>query len=190
MDIINKIKTNIKPTKFSPGFILKGQENGQYSCFLITTGLAVVYIAEDREPCYIVHEPTLVGVSQLLCREGSVNVKIMHSANVYIIPELMLLKMMDNNENWKEMAIYLSKISHRLYLQKEIHRKSNTHDLIRRALDMLDKESEEVKLVHTVNSYVRTLTGLSQSTVTRELDMLRKKGNIDIRHGTLFSFNH
>ena len=114
----------------------------------------------------------------------------MHSSNVYKVPEGILLEIINRNSDWEKLAIHLSKIFTLINRQREKKRKEKTRNLIISTLEMLNNESDEVRLAHTVSCYLRNLTGLSKSTIARELESLKKQGCIDIRNGVLLRFTH
>lgn len=186
--IIKEITTRITPLKVSPGVTLEGKMGEEYICYFFTGGLGVVYVDRTAEPLYTIREPVLVGLSQLLSHEGEINVKVMHSSNVYKVPEGILLEIINRNSDWEKLAIHLSKIFTLINRQREKKRKEKTRNLIISTLEMLNNESDEVRLAHTVSCYLRNLTGLSKSTIARELESLKKQGCIDIRNGVLLRF--
>lgn len=187
--IIENIKNQIDPVRVPPGKVLHGRVGDQYQCYFIDSGLAVVYSDNNPKPLCTISGSNLFGLSQILCPKGGYTIKIIHSSDVYTIPAEALLAMIKENNQWPSLASGLSELVYTISERNKKDGKKHTVALMLQTLEMLQNESEEVRLAHTVNDYVKHITGLSHSTVTRGLDELKKQGRIDIQNGLLLRFD-
>ncbi|CNI11519.1 putative DNA-binding transcriptional regulator [Yersinia aldovae] len=187
--VIEQIKKRVIPATVPPGGVLRGKIGDQYQCYFLDSGLAVVYSDNNPRPLGAVRGSHLFGLSQLLCPKGEFKLKIIHSSIIYTIPATSLIAIIDETNQWSGLASHLSELVYFISNRTEKDKKNHTASLILQTLHMLQKESEEVRLAHTVNDYVREITGLSHSTVTRGLDALKKQGYIEIHNGILLRFH-
>ncbi|WP_411750942.1 helix-turn-helix domain-containing protein [Serratia sp. (in: enterobacteria)] len=186
--MIECIKMQVKPVRVPPGKLLLGKVGNEYQCYFIDSGLAVVYSDTNPKPLCMIKGSHLFGLSKILCPKGGYSIKIIHASDVYAIPAGELLTIIEENNQWQSLASCLSDFVHVISNRNDKERKSHTATLILQTLEMLQNESEEVRLAHTVNDYVGAITGLSHSTVIRGIDGLKKQGSIDIKNGLLLRF--
>lgn len=186
MEKIEKyFKNQSSPLFLRPGQRMMGNVNNEYQCYFIESGLAVVYISDITKPRAVVTGTQIVGLSYLFCPQEDFTLKMIHASVVYVLPASVLLSIINESCLWPEVAYALAEECHELSHNGQRTKNSRVEELIPKTLQMLQNESEEVRLTHTVNDYVCNITGLSQSTVKRSLNALKKQGYIDVQNGLL-----
>lgn len=179
------IKNLSSPVTLPPGQLVPGMIDDEYQCYIVESGLAVVYINEHTRPLMVLTDAQVVGLSHLIYPYGDFTLKIIHSSVVYSLPASTLLPVINQKDLWPEVAYLLAQEFYALSYHLQRTKKSQIEDLVSQALRMLQHESEEVRLTHTVNDYLCHITGLSPSTIKRNLENLKKQGYIEIQNGLL-----
>lgn len=187
--IINYIKGQVKPVFMPPGKRLPGKVGNEYFCYLMSSGLAVVYNGNNPRPLGIVSGSSLLGLSQLLYPKGDFEVRIIHPSLIYTISAATLLAMINSNNQWFSLSSHLSEFVYFVSSRTEREKRIRTAELILQTLYLLQSESDEVRLAHTINDYLRDITGLSHSTIVRTVNTLKKQGKIEVQNGLLLRLN-
>lgn len=167
------------------GALIKSKHNDIFTCHLIETGMAVTYYDIHARPAETVRGPCIVGLTQLLHPQDGLGFKMIHPSVIHSIPAHMLSKMITENNMWHEVAEYFSGLVYELSLKGSKRKTEDTATVIYKALQSLQHETEEVRIMHTVNDYVQYLSGFSYSTISRTLDVFKKQGCIEIQNGLL-----
>lgn len=168
-----------------PGCVLSGSMAHQYCCYFFESGLAALYGMNNAKPLSLVSEPQLLGLSHLFHPHSELTLKIIHPSVIYAVPSSSLFHVINEGNLWSNVASHLSQQIYDISSRTEKNKKKHASGLIGQTLKMLQNESEEVRLTHTASEYVREITGLSCSTVNRELHLLKKQGDINVQNGLL-----
>lgn len=172
-----------------PGQMVQGNVDKEYQCYFIESGLAVVYISKNTKPLMVVTGAQIVGLSHLVYPQGDFTLKIIHASVVYALPASTLLQIIKTDNLWAEVAYFLAQEFYDLSHNSQRMKNNPVEDLIPQTLQMLQNESEEVRLTHAVSDYVCNITGLPPSTVKRSLSTLKKQGHIEVQNGLLLRCN-
>lgn len=186
--IVNLMRAEGVRSILPSGSMLNGNIDGEYYCYLIDSGLAVVYPQSKGKSLTVVNKTTVLGLNHLLCPKGDFVIKIIHSSVIYTLPAPLVLKAIEENDHWSALAGLLSNWVYSLSLGPEKDRNLDTASLISQTIQMLQDEDEEVRLTYTVLNYVMDITGLSRSTVVRALEALKAEGKIEINKGLLMNY--
>ena len=183
--IFDFIRLNGTRKSVSAGTLIKSKNNDVISCHLIETGLVVIFTDIHCRPVRTVYGPHVVGLNQLLHPQEELAFKLIHSSVVYSIPAITLTTMVKENNLWPTLAAHLSELVYELSYKNKRYKIEDRAAMVYKILQSLQNESEEVRITHTVNDYVCYLTGLSSSTVSRTLDMFKRKHYIEVHNGLL-----
>ncbi|MBE4810072.1 MULTISPECIES: helix-turn-helix domain-containing protein [unclassified Enterobacter cloacae complex] len=183
--IIDLIRQKGTAKAVAPGEIIKSRHNGIFLCHLIESGIAVIFADIHERPLRTVYGPHIIGLNQLFHPQEGLAFKMIHPSVVYSIPVQQLLTMIEENGLWSELAVNLSELVLELSVNARKRKTDETADVVYKILQSLQDESEEVRISHTVNDYVRYLTGLSASTVSRTIDTFKKEHCIEVQNGVL-----
>lgn len=181
--LMDYIKDKGTPIYVTPGSILTFKLNNQHACYFMESGLSVLHCFNNSKPLAIINKSQLLGLNYLVYPHGELKLKIIHSSVIYAVPVTSLLPIINEANLWPNVASYLAQQIYVLVNCRD--KKKHTSILIVQTLKMLQAESEEVKLTHTVSHYIREITGLSLSTINRSLEILKQEGSIDVQNGVL-----
>lgn len=185
--LINALKKQAKDISVRKNREVVINENGIPCCILLLEGRVAVQRISDGRVLGIVQSPVLMGLSGLMYDNSDLKFYACSDIRIVRIPLDTVFETIKNEQLWEPLANYL------LFMTGAFHHRSRQHSppdavmAIRRFLTDLIQEPENVRRDMTACRYIQEHTGLSRSWIMKNLSLMQREGEIEIRYGRLVS---